>query len=51
LGRVFERIGEYEVNTKSSHISTSFGGKNTEEINKPSVMHTKVSIQKWKITK
>jgi hypothetical protein len=46
LGRVFERIREYEVITKSPHISTSFEGKNTEEINKPSVMHTKVSIQK-----
>jgi hypothetical protein len=35
LGRVFEGIGEYWVNTKSAHITTSFGGKNTEKVNKP----------------
>jgi hypothetical protein len=35
LGKVFEGIGEYWVNTKSQHILTFFGGENTGEVNKP----------------
>jgi hypothetical protein len=34
LGRVFERIWKYWVNTKFSHILTFFGDGNTGEINK-----------------
>jgi hypothetical protein len=33
-GRVFERISEYWVNTKSPYISTSFRGENIGEVNK-----------------
>jgi hypothetical protein len=37
LGRVFEGISEYWVNTKSPHIPTFFRGGNTGELNKASM--------------
>jgi hypothetical protein len=47
LGRVFEGIGEYCLNTKSPPIPTSLGDENTREVNKALTISSTLGTTKF----